>query len=192
MTPAHEFVLDLEPAVSSEGRRYRACVVARAAVDGHWNAWLEFVDDRSSDVLATGIETHQATDADLQHWAMTLGDVYLRGALARATVSPNETLAHRRAVAHSASTGTHGAHAALDVFELFALGEHVLRRELQLFRRATLLALIINHDLNPRALDVSRFTKAQLIAFILTAIEVRTARARRVQGGTIERDCRAG
>ena len=68
---------------------------------------------------------------------------------------------------------------ALDPFELFALGEHVLRRELQLFRRATLLALIINHDLNPRALDLSTFTKAQLVAFIVTAIEARQARTDR-------------
>ena len=41
---AHELILDLEPAVStSDGRLYGASVVARAAEDGHWNAWLEFV-----------------------------------------------------------------------------------------------------------------------------------------------------
>lgn len=180
---AHELVLDLEPAVSTEDRRlYGATVVARAARDGHWNAWLEFVAHGSQEVLRTGIETHQASEADLHRWATTLSDVYLRGALDRALVSPAETVAHRRAVATAASRERGGAAAALDPFELFALGEHVLQRELQMFRRPTLLALIINHDLNPLALDLSRFTKAQLVAFIVTAVEVRpakTAKARR-------------
>jgi hypothetical protein len=110
---------------TADGRRSRVSVVARAAADGHWNAWLEFVAEGSQDVLRTDIETHQATEADLHRWA---------------------------------------------------LGEHVLRRELQLFRRATRLALIINYDLNARSLDVSRFTEAQLVAFIVTAVEVRQTR----------------
>ena len=173
---AHELVLDLEPAVSTEDRRlYGATVVARAAMDGHWNAWLEFVAHGSQEVLRTGIETHQASESDLHRWATTLSNVYLVGALDRALVSPAETVAHRRAVATAASRERGGTAAARDPLALFALGEHVLRRELQMFRRATLLALIINQTLNPRALDLSRFTKAQLVAFIVTAIEVRPA-----------------
>lgn len=188
---AHEIVLDLEPAVTTEdGRAYRASLVARAAADGHWNAWLEFVAMDSQDVLRTDVETHQATEADLHHWATTLGDVYLRGALGRALVSPAETVAHRRAVAQAAGS-THGVADVLDPFELFALGEHALRRELLLFRRATLLALIINHDLNPRALDVSTFTKPQLVTFIVTAVEVRQARTPNAQRRQHRRNHRA-
>jgi hypothetical protein len=178
MSPsAHELVLDLEPAVTAEnGRLYHASVVASAAADGHWNAWLEFVSPDSQDVLRTDIETHQATETDLHRWAMTLSDVYLRGALERAVVSRSETVVHRRAIAQGAAAGTRGMADALDPFELFALGEHVLRRELQLFKRAPLLALIINHDLNPTALDLSKFTKAQLVTFIVTAVETRQTR----------------
>lgn len=177
MTPsAHELVLDLEPAVTAEnGRLHRATVVARAAPDGHWNAWLEFVSPHSQDVLRTGIETHQATEVDLHHWATTLGDVYLRGALDRALASPAETVAHRRAVAQAANE-KRGVVAPIDPFELFVLGEHVLRRELQLFRRATLLALIINYNLNPRAFDRSKFAKKRRVAFIVTAVGVQQAR----------------
>jgi hypothetical protein len=168
----HELVLDLEPEVTTEkGFMYRPAVVARAAPDGHWNAWLEFVSPDTKDVLRTGIETHQATEADLHRWATTLSDVYLRGALDRACFSSAETAAHRRAVAQAADV--RAVAKRFDPIELFTLGEHVLRRELQLFRRATLLALIINHDLNPRALDLSRFTKAQLVAFIVAAVEAR-------------------
>lgn len=180
MASAHEIVLDLEPAVTTgDGRLYRATVVARAAADGHWNAWLEFVGHGSEEVLTTGIETHQASEADLRRWATTLSDVYLRGALDRARVSRAETIAHRHAV-DIAATPPGPEPKAIDPFELFALGEHVLRRELQLFRRAVLLAFIVMHDLNPRSLDVSRFTKAQLIAFIVTAIEVRASSSQRV------------
>jgi hypothetical protein len=174
---AHEFIIDLEPAISTpERQRYHASVVARAASDGHWNAWLEFVADGTENVLRTDIETHQATDAHLHRWAATLTDVYLQGALGRAQLSPSDTLAHRWALATAAVPGQSGVATAFDPFELFALGEHVLRRELQLFHRATLLALIINYDLNPRALNVSTFTKSQLIAFIVTAVEVRESR----------------
>jgi hypothetical protein len=151
-------------------------VVARGAPDGHWNAWLEFVSPDLQEVLRTGIETHQATEADLHRWATTLSDVFLCGALDRARVSSAETTVHRCAVAQAAGADTRTVVKAFDPFELFALGEHVLRRELQLFRRAMLLALIINHDLNPRALDLSRLTKGQLVAFIVAAIEARLGR----------------
>jgi hypothetical protein len=182
-SPAHELILDLEPAVTTrDGRVYQATVVARGAGDGHWNAWLEFVAHASPDVLRTDIETHQASEADLHGWATTLSDVYLQGALDRAHVSSAETTAHRHAIEEA---GQPAAPRALDPYAVFALGEHALRRELQLFRRARLLSLIIDCDLNPRGLDVSRFTKAQLVTFIVTAIEVRQSRAGR-------RDARPG
>jgi hypothetical protein len=59
---------------------------------------------------------------------------------------------------------------------LWALGEHVLRRELQWFRRPALFSLIVRDSLNPRQLDISKFPKAQLVAFIVTAVEVHMAR----------------
>ncbi|HVZ19985.1 MAG TPA: hypothetical protein VG871_02925, partial [Vicinamibacterales bacterium] len=59
----HELVLDLEPPVATEdGRLYRATVVGRAAADGHWNAWLEFVDPGTEEVLSTDVETHQSSE----------------------------------------------------------------------------------------------------------------------------------
>lgn len=175
----HEIVLDLEPAVTAEnGRRYRASVVGTSAADGHWNAWLEFVEPESQEVLRTGIETHQASETNLHHWARTLSDVYLRGAIDRAVPSRSETAAHRRAV-KLASVATRPARAGdLDPFTLFALGEHVLQRELQLFTRAALRALITDHALNPARLDLSKFTKTQLVIFIVTAIEVQHSRPR--------------
>jgi hypothetical protein len=172
-----EIVLDLEPAVTAEnGRLYRASVVGTSAADGHWNAWLEFVEAESQEVLRTGIETHQASETDLHHWARTLSDVYLSGALDRAVPSRSETAAHRRAVKLAGGATRPERAGALDPFKLFALGEHVLQRELQLFKRAALRALITDHALNPAGLDLSKLTRAQLVTFIVTAIEVQRSR----------------
>jgi hypothetical protein len=164
-----EVILDLAPVATESGRVYHPSIVAGVAADGHWNAWLEFVDPGSGDVLRTGIETHQANEADLHHWASVLSDVYLQGAVGRATVSRGETAIHRRS-ANQAKLAGLGA-SVPDPFELFEHGEHVLRRELLLFKPATLRGLILTHELNPQRLDLAKFTKAQLVTFIVTAIE---------------------
>jgi hypothetical protein len=175
----HEIVLDLQPALTAEdGRQYRATVIGTYAADGHWNAWLEFVQPESQHVLRTGIETHQKSETDLHHGAGTLSHVYLLGALGRAVPSQSETAAHRRAVKLSRMTPGPEGTGALDPLTLFALGEHVLRRELQLFTRAALRTLITNHALNPAGLDLSKLTKAQLVTFIVTAIEAQQSRPR--------------
>lgn len=175
----HEIVFDLEPALTAEdGRQYRVSVVARRARDGHWNAWLEFVEDESQIVLRTDIETHQASETDLDHWAGTLSHVYLIGALGRAVPSQSETAAHRRSIRVSRMTTRSQRTDAFDVFQLFALGQHVLRRELQLLNSADLRALIRDHALNPAGLDLSKLTEAQLVTFIVTAIEVQQNRPR--------------
>jgi hypothetical protein len=175
--PVHEIVFDLEPPITSEGgRRYRPVVVGKAADDGHWSALLEFVATDSPDVLRTDIETRQASEADLHRWASTLSDVYLQGALERAVVSPEESAAHRR-VLRQIRTTILAAAAAFDPFEYFTLGEHVLRRELQPFTPAVLRAIIINWGLNPAGFDLSKFTKAQLVTFIVTAVEAQYGRS---------------
>lgn len=177
MGALREVVLDLAPVATDSGRMYQPIIVAAVAADGHWNAWIEFVDPDSGDVLRTGIETHQANEADLRHWASVLSDVYLQGAVKRATVSRGETAIHRRSAHQARLTGLGGS--APDPFVLFGHGEHVLRRELLLFNRATLRGLILIHKLNPAGLCLAKFTKAQLVTFIVTAIE---AQASRLQG----------
>lgn len=175
----HEIVFDLDPRLTAEdGRQYRVSVVAGRARDGHWDAWLEFVHDESQSVLRTGIETHQASETDLDHWAGMLGHVYLSGALGRAVPSQSETTAHRRSIRVSRMTTQAQRTDGFDVIQLFALGPHVLRRELQLLNAADLRALIRDHALNPAGLDVSKLTAAQLVAFIVTAIEVQQNRPR--------------
>ena len=97
-----------------------------------------------------------------------MSDVGLRGAIERARLSGPETEVPRRATDTATTPANGRAVAALDLFALLALGEHVLRRELQLFRRPALFSLIVRDSLNPGQLDISKFTKAQLVAFIVT------------------------
>jgi len=171
-----EVILDLAPVATESGRVYQPSIVATVAADGHWNACLEFVDPHSGDVLRTGIETHQRNEADLHHWASVLSDVYLRGAIDRATVSRGETAIHLRSATQARRTSLEAS--ALDPFRLFEHGEHVLRRELLLFKRSMLRDLIVTHGLNPAGLDLARLTKAQLATFIVTAIEAQASRSR--------------
>ena len=155
---------------------YQPSIVAAVAADGHWNAWIEFVDRNSGEVLRTGIETHQTNEVDLHHWASVLSDVYLRGAIDRATLSRDETAIHRRSAQQARMTGV--GPSVLDPFRLFEHGEHVLRRELLLFKRSTLRHLIVFHGLNPAGLDLATLTKAQLATFIVAAIEAQASRPR--------------
>jgi hypothetical protein len=166
-----ELVFPLHPMISeTDGRSYQPSVVATPAADGHWEAWIEFVDRASGAILHSGVETHQADEADLRHWSSCLSDVYLQGALARARISPGETRLHRGLVRRGKVDGRREA-PRLDPFEVFRQGEHVLRRELRLFKRGALRALIIKYGLNPAGLDLSALSRDQLIAFIATAVD---------------------
>jgi hypothetical protein len=169
-TTPHEIVVDLEQTIpTDDGRRYRPTVVGRAARDGHWDAWIEFIDVGTQDVLRTGVETHQPSDADLRRWSSMLTRVYFEGALARAVPSPTETTIHHCAVERAHQQRRRDA--ALDPFALAGLGAHVLRRELQLLDATTLRRVIRTHALNRAKVPVTRLTRSQLVTFILTAAE---------------------
>lgn len=63
---------------------YVVRVYGERASRGRWEAWLEFVDAKTGDVLLTGRETTQPDLAKLRYWAQGLGPAYLEGAFARA------------------------------------------------------------------------------------------------------------
>jgi hypothetical protein len=166
-----EVVFDLKQGITASGHPYRPSVVGHTAADGHWNARLEFVDAATQAVLQTDVETHQASEADLQHWAATLGIVYLEGALARAYARPAESAVHRRAVLQAAVPASRRA-ATFNPLALFMLGAHVLLRELRLLDRFALREMIRRYRLNPGRVPIRAFTHAQLVTFIATAAEI--------------------
>lgn len=76
------------PVYDREGRQYDVHACGRERENGQWEAWLEFVDARTGDVLRTQRETTQPNLTDTKYWATGLTRVYLEGALERILYSP--------------------------------------------------------------------------------------------------------
>jgi hypothetical protein len=64
---------------------YRVFVLGAERSDGTWAGWIEFQPVDGAQRLRTGQETSQPNRDALVYWATGLEDVYLEGALARAT-----------------------------------------------------------------------------------------------------------
>ena len=79
------------PVIHRDGRRYYAQACGRERDNGQWEAWLEFEDVASGEVLRSQRETTQPNHADTVYWATGLTPVYLDGALDRILNAP----AHR-------------------------------------------------------------------------------------------------
>lgn len=76
------------PVTHRDGRRYRAWVCGREQRHGQWEAWLEFEDIETGQVLRSQRETTQPNKKDTTYWATGLTPVYLEGALDRTLHSP--------------------------------------------------------------------------------------------------------
>ena len=80
-----EVLLSFDTPVRDASGEYRARAIGRAAPDGMWEAWLEFIAlDGGGSVLVTSVESRQPEHGHLVYWATGLAPVYLEGALARA------------------------------------------------------------------------------------------------------------
>ena len=71
------------PVTHRDGRQYRAQACGRERDNDQWEAWLEFENIETGEVLRTQRETTQPNEKDATYWATGLTPVYLRGALDR-------------------------------------------------------------------------------------------------------------
>jgi hypothetical protein len=71
------------PITYRDGRRYRVQACGRERDNGQWEAWLEFEDLETGEVLRSERETTQPNRKDAAYWATGLTPVYLEGALDR-------------------------------------------------------------------------------------------------------------
>ena len=71
------------PVIHRDGRQYRAHACGRERDNGQWEAWLEFEDVTSGEILRSQRETTQPNRTDAVYWATGLTPVYLEGALDR-------------------------------------------------------------------------------------------------------------
>jgi len=71
------------PVTYRDGRQYRVQACGRERENGQWEAWLEFEDLETGEVLRSQRETTQPNRKDAAYWATGLTPVYLEGALDR-------------------------------------------------------------------------------------------------------------
>jgi hypothetical protein len=178
-----EVLLSFDAQVTDESGTYHARVVGRRADDGMWEGWLEFDPiDRAGETLVGPVESRQPEYEHLTYWATGLTLVYLEGALRRArrpvlvrtrvVEEPVSDAPAPRAVVVNVPASTLRREAVLDPFEVARQsGLDVLEQELHALNRPRLLNIIAEYDLNPRGEDIDWMTDAQLVRFIVVAVE---------------------
>jgi len=72
------------PPITAGARIYRPRAYGDPRPDGMWDGWLVFFPLDGGRAIATDRETTQTSFEALVHWASTVGEVYLVGALDRA------------------------------------------------------------------------------------------------------------
>jgi hypothetical protein len=169
-----------EPITHSTGT-FHARVVGRAASDGMWEGWMEFVpiEPGGTEVVVSPVESTQPEREDLIYWASGLTVVYAEGALDRALhpVSVRTRVAEAPVSDRPApSIITEPVHPrrAEPVLDPFVIGERnldILRQELQALNRPRLLNIIDAFDLNPGGKDLTSLTDHQLVTFIVVAVD---------------------
>jgi hypothetical protein len=177
---ADELIADLPyRVIDANGVEYYAGVAAEQRADGQWEAWLEYVPVDDTDALLTHTETTQPTHADVVRWADTLSETYVQGAFVRAVAATSDSRLVSRRVDLAVAAADIPTAELPDPFELFALGKTEMRLRLRTLPRSTLLAMIAAFGLNPPGTSLSWLTQQQLVVFIVTAVEVQSARGRR-------------
>jgi hypothetical protein len=173
-----------EPIVHARGT-FHARVVGRAAEDGMWEGWMEFVPTTPgvSDVVVSSVESRQPELEHLQYWADGLTVVYAEGALDRAlhpvvvrtrvAEMPASERPARRVVATPPSG--FGPEPVLDPFEIGGRSLEILRQELHALDRSRLFNIIEAYTLNPGDEDLTALSNEQLMTFIVAAVETRLA-----------------
>lgn len=167
-----ELIADLETTVvSPQTGEYYVQVVGEQLPSGHWEAWLEFVPLADGEpVLLTDTETTQSSREDLVSWSAALTPVYLEGAFARAARGSGPRSLART---YDATIGQ----IPFDPFEMLQIaGREGMRVRLRALTRAELLAMIGECGLNPAAKSLVRLSDSQLVTFIVTAVDVQSAR----------------
>ena len=169
--------------VDASGSEYYSSVAAEQRADGVWEAWLEYVPTDESEPFVTPTETTQSSRDDVIRWADALTDTYIEGAFDRAVQATVETsrVVARRTVADAAvdAAVTSIETELPDPFGLYVEGVTNMRARLRVLPRVMLLDIIETFGLNPAGKSLAWLSNAQLVTFIVTAVEVQSASRRR-------------
>jgi hypothetical protein len=159
---------------------YHARVVGRLAEDKMWEGWLEFEPIKpKGDVVVGPVESRQPEREHLEYWAGGLTPVFVQGALHRAQhplvvrtrVIEDPVSDHPAPRMVTAPPREVKPDAILDPFEIGGRSLDILAQELRALNRPRLLNIIAAYDLNPSRQDIAWMTDAQLVRFIVVAVE---------------------
>jgi hypothetical protein len=183
-----EVLVSYDDPVRDDEGLFHARAIGRLADDKMWEGWLEFVPvDRSGDVVVGPVESRQPERTHLVYWATGLTNVYLEGALDRARKPLNVRVRVAETPVSSAPARRdvdviaplpRGPEPVLDPFEVGSRSLDILRQELRALNRPRLTNIIAAYDLNPGAEDLTWMTDAQLVHFIVVAVETRLPQRR--------------
>jgi len=176
-----EVLRSFDDPISDDLGTYHVRVVGRCCDDGGmWEGWLEFESlDGTGETLVGGVESTQPGREHLVYWAGGLTPVFLEGALHRArsplvvrtrVVEEPKSSAPAPRVVRSVQ-GSFKPDAVLDPFDIGERNLDILDQELRALNRPRLQNIITAYDLNPGGEDVSWMTDAQLVRFIVVAVE---------------------
>ena len=175
-----EVLRSFDDPVTDQLGTYHARVVGRHAEDNMWEGWLEFEPiGRKGDVVVGPVESRQPEREHLAYWAGGLTPIFVEGALRRAQ---NPLVVRTRVVEEAVSdhpaprmvTGPPREvkpDAVLNPFEVGARNLDILSQELRALNRPRLMNIISAFDLNPSKQDIAWMSDAQLVRFIVVAVE---------------------
>jgi len=165
------------PVTLRDGRQYRAHACGRERDNGQWEAWLEFEDMASGEILRSQRETTQPNEVDTVYWATGLTEVYLEGALDRILHPPKRRepepvpppyfdgpAPHRRAVISDREP-------ILDPFSVYQKSPDLLAQELTALRAWHLRQIIRDFDLaNVSDARLETLTEPELGSLIMQRV----------------------
>jgi len=182
-----ETLRSFEEPISDELGTYHVRVVGRCCdEDGMWEGWLEFEPiDGGGETIVGGVETKQPARDHLVYWAGGLTPVFVEGALHRARsplvvrtriLEEPKSSAPAPRMVRVAQAGPVRPDAVLDPFEVGSKNLDILDQELRALNRPRLVNIIAAYDLNPGGEDIAWMTDAQLVRFIVVAVEAQLLR----------------
>jgi hypothetical protein len=169
---------------------YHARVVGRAAADGRWEGWMEFVPltPGGGETLVSPVESRQPEREHLVYWASGLSPIYAEGSLRRAR---RPVVVRTRVLEVPASDAPAprfvttpdrviAPDTIFDPFEVGARNLDILRQELGALGRGRLVNIIAAYDIDTRGLSIPDASEAQLIEVIVEAVEESLVRGSRL------------
>lgn len=150
----------------------RACGAETA--NGRWQGWLEFVDEKTGDVLRSGRETTQPNRADTLYWATGLTAVYLEGALQRAQHPLAKTAPQPAPQPYFDGPAPDfvPTDSILNPFSIYRKGEALLRSQLRALSVWHLVNIVRAHGLSTEPASVlNAMTAPELTELIVAEVQ---------------------